>query len=129
MTKETLKSVPLYDRSKPIACSVAPHAVDGPVARLVHLREVAIAINRREAGVEIRFANTADTTNQVHEFVTKEMNCCPFWGFATATKDTELTLKWDGPPATAGFMDCLVDYFEGTKPIGSLLASMGTEAP
>jgi hypothetical protein len=45
------------------------------------------------------------------------MRCCQFWGFAIDTGEAELTLRWDGPPATDDLLDRLLSYFRGDEPI------------
>lgn len=41
----------------------------------------------------------------LRRFAVDEKRCCQFWGFAVATTDHDLTLRWDGPPNTVEILD------------------------
>lgn len=124
MTQNSRSSQPLHDRSKPVICTIEADRVGSHVALLERLREAAESITRVENGVEIRFENSRPIVAEVRKFVEEEAECCQFWGFEIGVSEAELTLSWDGPPVTAVFMDDLVGYFNGTKPIGVLFAGI-----
>lgn len=51
--------------------------------------------------------------NDLRRFAVDEKRCWQFWGFAVASTDHDLTLRWDGPPNTAEILDHLGAFFNG----------------
>jgi hypothetical protein len=53
----------------------------------------------------------------VRRFAVDETRCCQFWGFEIGTTPDQITLRWDGPPDVADFLDRLHAYFLGDEPL------------
>jgi hypothetical protein len=121
MTQST--NEPLYDATKPIACTIQATDLPDHVARLERIRVNLTSIERTPYGVLLRLAGTAENTADLQQFAAEEKRCCEFWGFNVIERP-DLGLRWDGPPELADYMDRLVSYFEGRSPIGSLLGRL-----
>jgi hypothetical protein len=110
----------LYDANKPIACTIEAGDIPDHVALIERIRSNLRTIERTPYGVILRLPADAASAADLRQFASAEKRCCEFWGFEVDDR-VDLALRWDGPPATAGFMDGLVEYFEGRLPIGALL--------
>lgn len=114
---------PLYDPTKPIACTIEAAQIPDHIALIERLRTSLTSIERTPHGVLLRLAGTAANVADARRFAAAEKACCEFWGFDVADQP-ELTLRWDGPAELSDYMDKLVDYFDGRTPIGALLGSL-----
>jgi hypothetical protein len=112
--------VPLYDPTKPIACTIEATDIPDHVARLERIRANLMRIDRTAYGVVLQLPDGDTNFSDVEELAHEEKRCCEFWGFQV-TRDGAIALRWDGPPESSGWMDSLVDYFEGRVPVGGLL--------
>jgi len=74
-------------------------------------------IGRTAHGLRLHFPDRPDIDADLRRFAVEEKGCCQFWGFAIASADGELTLRWDGPPDTEEFMDRLHAFFDGDEPL------------
>jgi hypothetical protein len=110
---------PLYDATKPIACTIGAAELPDHITLTERLRINLQSIERTPYGVLLRLPAIAENAADLRRFAAEEKQCCQFWGFEVI-EAPELTLRWDGPPELADYMDRLVDYFEGRAPIGSL---------
>ena len=77
-------------------------------------------IERTTDGMLMHFAPRPDLEADVRLLARDEKRCCQFWGFAVDVDDRELTLRWDGPPATRDVLDRLHAYCIGTEPMSDL---------
>ena len=111
---------PLYDPTKPIACTVEAAQLPDHIALTERLRTNLNAIERTPYGVLLKLPDTDENAADLRQFAAEEKQCCEFWGFEVIEQPS-LMLRWDGPPDLADYMDRLVDYFEGRAPIGSVL--------
>lgn len=120
------RAIPLHDITEPVVCTIDRSEIGDHLARLERLRPAVQTVTRTETGVIVCFENSEGVAEDLTGFVQTESNCCKFWGFETWT-DNDLSLRWDGPPVTAGFMDLLVGYLAGNGSIGSLFAAVTTK--
>jgi hypothetical protein len=118
---------PLYDATKPLACTIQAAELPDHIALIERLRSNLESVERTPHGVLLRLPDTAENAADLHRFAVEEQQCCEFWGFAVI-EQPQPTLRWDGPPELAGYMDLLVDYFQGRAPIGSLLGGFTAES-
>lgn len=114
---------PLYDATKPIACTIEAAQVADHLAVVERLRANLESIERTPHGVLLALPNTVENVADARQFAADEKACCEFWGF-DVVEQPDLRLRWDGPPDLADYMDKLIDYFEGRAPIGSLFGSL-----
>ena len=113
-------TLPLYDVTAPLSCSIDAGEVPERIELLEKLRLSLLEVERTEHGLLLHLADTPDTRANAEQFTVDEKQCCAFWGFAI-TRHDGLTLRWDGPPRTEPFIDRLVAYFDGSAPLGSLV--------
>jgi len=73
-------------------------------------------LDRTEHGLLLRFPNEPAVEADVRRFAVDEKRCCPFWGFEIGTTPDQITLRWDGSPDVADFLDRLHAYFLGDEP-------------
>jgi hypothetical protein len=117
-----MKSIPIYDATAPIACSITAEEIPGRIELVERLRSNLTELQRTEHGMLLRFPNRPDIEADLRRFAIDEKRCCQFWGFDVTTGD-DLTLRWDGPPASGELMDRLAAFFTGDEP-GSVLAEL-----
>jgi hypothetical protein len=108
-----MRPIPIYDATAPIACTIGADEVADRRALVERLRDGLRGVERTADGLLLRFPAEAAIEADVRRFAADEKRCCGFWGFAVGTDDGEVTLRWDGPPATAGMLDGLHAYFAG----------------
>jgi hypothetical protein len=112
-----MNSIPIYDATAPIVCTANSEEVPTRIAQVERMRAALQHIDRTEHGLLLRFANDSAIEVDVRRFAVDEKRCCQFWGFEIATTPDEITLRWDGPPNVADFLDRLHAYFLGDEPI------------
>ena len=112
-----MSSIPLYDATAPIVCTADSGEVQERIAQIERLRAALDGIDRTEHGLLLRFPNEPALEADVHRFADDEKRCCQFWGFDIRTTPDQITLRWDGPPDVADFLDRLHAYFLGDEPI------------
>jgi hypothetical protein len=114
---------PLYDASKPIACTIEAADIPGHLELIERIRTSLESVERTPHGVILRLPHTTDNAADLRQFAVEEKQCCEFWGF-DVREQPALTMRWDGPPQTSEFMDRLVDYLDGRAPIGPLFGQL-----
>jgi hypothetical protein len=114
---------PLYDASKPIACTIEAADILGHLELIDRIRTSLESVERTPYGVILRLPWTAENAGDLRQFADEEKQCCEFWGFEVS-EQPGLTMRWDGPPQTSEFMDRLVDYLERRAPIGTLFGQL-----
>jgi hypothetical protein len=119
---------PLYDATKPIACTIQAAQIPDHLARIERMRVNMESIERTQHGIVLRLPSSEANAADLRQFAADEKACCEFWGFAV-TEEHELALRWDGPPELGDYFDKLVAYFEGRAPVGSLLGGLSQDAP
>ena len=117
-----MKSIPIYDATAPLACTISAEEIPGRIELVERLRSNLRELRRTEHGMFLRFPNRPDIEADLRRFAVDEKRCCQFWGFEVAT-GAELTLRWDGPPASGALVDRLAAFFTGDEP-GSVLAGL-----
>ena len=108
-----MKLIPIYDDTKPIACTIHRAEVPARVELIDRMRSNLTAIERTEHGMLLRFPNASDIEADLQRFAVEEKRCCEFWGFAIAADGGDLTLRWDAPPDAEALVDQLLGYFNG----------------
>ena len=117
-----MRLIPIYDATEPIACTLSAGEKPERIALIERLRANLTALDRTEHGMLLRFPNRTDIEADLRRFAVDEKRCCQFWGFDVITGD-ELTLRWDGPPASGELIDRLAAFLTGDEP-GSVLAGL-----
>lgn len=112
-----MATLPIYNDTAPIVCTIGDDEVPDRLDLLERLRTKLTAVERTDHGLLLRFPTRDDVEADVRRFAADEQRCCRFWGFAIDTDGEQLTLRWDGPPATAHLIDQLVGYFRGDQPV------------
>ena len=116
----TMTAQPIYDATVPIVCTAGSDEVPTRIEQLERMRAALVRLERTEHGLVLRFPNDAAVEDDVRQFAVDEKGCCQFWGFEIDTRPDQITLRWDGPPDTADFLDQLHGYFVGDEPITAL---------
>ena len=117
-----MKSVPIYDATAPIACTIDPTDIPERIALVEVMRTRLALLERTDHGLLLHFAADPDTEADLRRFALDEKRCCQFWGFAVATTSDDLALRWDGPPNAAEILDRLEAFFNGDEPASGLAA-------
>jgi hypothetical protein len=115
-----MRSIPIYDASAPIACTIGNDEIPERVALLERLRAAVAQVDRTEHGLLLHFSNEPDFEADVRCFAVDEKRCCQFWGFEVGSRSGELTLRWEGPPAASDLLDQLHTYFLGDQPLAAV---------
>lgn len=114
------KSIPLYDETAAIACTITDGEIPGRIEVVERLRGAATTVERTAVGMLLFFPDSEATRADLSEFVVDEKRCCQFWGFGFVDKTNGVALRWEGPPRVSSLLDKLYDYFTGTAPISSI---------
>lgn len=117
-----MKSVPIYDATAPIACTIDPTDIPERIALVESMRTRLALLERTDHGLLLHFAADPATEADLRRFALDEKRCCQFWGFAVATTSDDLTLRWDSPPNAAEILDQLEAFFTGDEPASGLAA-------
>lgn len=112
-----MKSIPLYDDTKPISCTIGNDEIPTRIELVERVRTHLQGIVRTEHGMLLRFPDRPDTAADLERFTIDEKRCCEFWGFAIHHDPDGLTLRWDAPPDAADLIEKLLAYFQGDEPI------------
>jgi hypothetical protein len=112
-----MKSIPLYDASVPIVCTAHDDEVPKRIVQIERLRDHLTRVDRTEHGLVLHFASTSEVEADVRRFAADEKGCCQFWGFEVDATGDALTLRWDGPPDVAEFLDRLHLFLLGNEPL------------
>jgi hypothetical protein len=112
-----MTSIPLYDATAPIACTADADEIPKRIAQVERMRAALDHLDRTEHGLLLHFPNDPAVEADVRRFAVDEKRCCQFWGFEIRTTPGQLTLRWDGPPDVADFLDRLHAYFLGDEPL------------
>jgi hypothetical protein len=113
-------TLPIYDATAPIVCTVDGDEATERLALLERLRARLEAIDRTEHGLLLRFPADPDVEADVRRFAADEKGCCRFWGFAVSAADDELTLRWDAPPAAEDILASVEAGLRGDAPLADL---------
>jgi hypothetical protein len=112
-----MATLPIYDDTAPIVCTIGDDEAPDRLDLLERLRATLTVAERTDHGLLLRFPARDDIEADVRRFAVDEQRCCRFWGFDVTANDTDVTLRWDGPPATAHLLDQLLGYFRSDQPI------------
>ena len=115
-----MNPIPIYDATVPIVCTIGTDEVPERIELVERMRTNLRTVERTADGILLRFAATPANEADARRFATDEKRCCQFWGFAVATNNDELTLRWDGPPAAGEIVDRLHHYLTGAEPMDAL---------
>ena len=74
-------------------------------------------IDRTSDGLLLHYAPSPEVEADLHQFALDEKRCCQFWGFEVVSSESEVTLRWEGPPTAGDLIDRLYDYFQGSEPL------------
>jgi hypothetical protein len=111
------RSIPLFDETAPIACTIDPADIPERLATIERMRTDLARLERTEHGLLLHFAHSSDREAELRQFAKDEKRCCQFWGFEVRPgSDTGLALQWDAPPNAAALIDTLQTFFEGDEP-------------
>lgn len=114
-----MRSIPLYDESATIACTITAAEVPDRIAVLERMRLHLDRLERTDHGLRLHFPPAEGLEADLRRFADDEKRCCQFWGFDVST-DPGLSLRWDAPPSAAELVDRLEQFFTGTEPASSL---------
>jgi len=115
-----VKSIPIYDATAPITCTIGSDEIPERIELVERMRHSLQRIERTEHGMRLHFPNRADIDTDLRRFAVDEKRCCQFWGFAVDADTDGLTLRWDGPPESEALIDRLLAYFAGDEPLTSI---------
>ena len=115
-------TLPIFDDSQPLACSIDASEVPARIELLERLRTALRAVERTEHGMLLRFPSRPDVEADVRRFAVDEKRCCAFWGFAVGTAAEEITLRWDAPPQAGELVDQLRDWLAGERSLPDISA-------
>lgn len=111
----TMKVIPIYDDTAPIACTITSDEIPARVELIERMRANLGHLERTEHGLLLHFPVRDDIDADLQRFAIDEKRCCEFWGFEVA-RAQELTLRWDAPPTAGELIDRLESFFEGDEP-------------
>lgn len=112
-----MAQLPIYNDAAPIECTIGDDERTARLELLERLRTAVKAVDRTDHGLLLRFPARDDVDADIRRFAADEQRCCRFWGFAIDATATDVTLRWDGPPATGELLDQLLGYFRSDQPI------------
>jgi hypothetical protein len=112
-----VKSIPIYDDTAPITCTIGSDEITERIELVEQVRHNLQHIERTQHGLLLHFPNRPDIDADLRRFAVDEKRCCQFWGFEVGTTPDQITLRWDGPPEVADFLDRLHAYFLGDEPL------------
>lgn len=115
-----MKSIPIYDDTKPISCSIDSDEIPARIELVERMRANLESIARGEHGLLLHFPNRPGVEADLERFTVDEKRCCEFWGFAVQRRPERLTLRWDAPPHAAELVTHLLAYFRGEEPITAI---------
>jgi hypothetical protein len=116
------RSIPLYDETATISCTITPAEIPARIATLERMRTDHVRLERTEHGLLLHFPPSAGIEADLRQFAVDEKRCCSFWGFEVRTDDGGLALRWDGPPSAAELVEQLEAFFAGDEPADFLAA-------
>jgi hypothetical protein len=114
------RSIPIYDDTAPIACTIEREEVPERIELFERLRVDHTRLERTEHGLRLHFPNRSDIEADLRRFAVDEQRCCNFWGFEVETEDGNLALRWDSPPSAAELIERVVAYLEGDEPLTAI---------
>jgi hypothetical protein len=112
-----MSSIPLHENTAPIVCTAGRDEIAQRIAQIERLRAALDHVERTEHGLLLHFSNDPTTEADVRGFAVDEKRCCQFWGFEIDATADSLTLRWDGPPDVADFLDRLHAHLLGDEPL------------
>lgn len=115
-----MKSIPIYDESAPIVCTIGDHETGDRIEVVERMRLNLSGIERTDHGLLLHFPADDELEAEVRRFAVDEKRCCQFWGFAVDSGDSGLTLRWEGPPAAHELVDRLHSYLQGDEPLTTI---------
>jgi hypothetical protein len=115
-----VKSIPVYDDTAPITCTIGSDEIPERIELVEQVRHNLERIERTQHGLLLHFPNRPDIDADLRRFAVDEKRCCQFWGFEVGTTPDQITLRWDGPPDVADFLDRLHAYFLGDEPLTTI---------
>jgi hypothetical protein len=115
-----VRSIPLFDATAPIACTLGADEVRERTELLERLRRDLDAITTTEHGLLLRFPDRPAVEADVRRFAADEKRCCTFWGFAVEAGDGAVTLRWDAPPGAAELLARIEAHLRGDEPLASV---------
>ena len=112
-----MERLPIYDATVPITCTIGDEERPAQVEVIERMRDHLDRIERTEHGLLLHFPARSDVEADLRHFATVEKGCCTFWGFDIETTDSDLTLRWDGPPSVDELLDRLLAWFQSDEPL------------
>ena len=110
-----METIPIYDATAPMACTVAADEIPGRIELVERIRTNLSSIERTPDGLLLHVPPTPPNRGDLPRFAIDEKRCCQFWGFAVVLGDDQHTLRWGGPPAAHQLLDRLHRYFTGNE--------------
>ena len=111
-----MNPIPIYDASAAVACTIDANEIPERIERIEWMRANLRAASSARP-TECCCTSLARRPGGSRPAARRREACCQFRGFAVDVDDRELTLRWDGPPATRDVLDRLHAYFIGTEPM------------
>jgi hypothetical protein len=115
-----LNPMPIYDATAPITCTIGTDEVAGRVELLERLRTNLRWLERTEHGLVLHFDKRPAVEADLRRFAADEKRCCQFWGFAVEQTASEVTLRWDAPPAARDLLARIEAYLVGREPLSAI---------
>jgi hypothetical protein len=84
---------------------------------------------RTASGARFRVRHSAHTEAQIHEFVQRESECCPFFEFAVDRGHDEISLEIAGPVAAGSLLDLLYRLAEPPVPCSTCCIGWRSRRP
>lgn len=115
-----MTSLPIYDATAPIACTISADEVPERLGVLERLRADLTEVTPAADGFLLHFPPRDDIEADLHRFSVDEKRCCRFWGFAVEASDERLTLRWAAPPEARDLLADIVGQLQGSEPLTDL---------
>jgi len=106
------RSIPIYDATAPIVCTLTTGEVQERRELLGWLRANVSQIDRTEHGMLLHFPGGDAIDERLRHFADVEKQCCRFWGFAVEPDPRGTTLRWDAPPAADELVEALLAWLQ-----------------
>lgn len=115
-----MATIPIYDATEPIACTLDALQVAERTELIERLRLALTGMSPTDHGLLLRFPARPEVEADVRLFAADEKRCCGFWGFAVDAGDDAVTLRWDAPPDARPLLGRIEAYLRGDEPLAAI---------